>query len=631
MKVLFKELFLGLGLAFGVMGCQISAVDEIDPMVGTEGTGTEYGGMMPYTGVPFGSMQVVPMTRTNAVGRTSFNALDKKFLGIVLTRQPAIWMGDTAPVRLAVAPSDLTHLEAHPWRTRVTLADGRVYEWTATSHAAWIRFPADNPIGLSDGESSERMDANLGYPLPNLKGYHVVERVGANEMKIGLSMVSRERARENLKELGANFEATAAATRAAWEDQLGRIEIDASDEVRRIFATAQYHAALYPREWSERGVYHSAFDDCVHTGVAYTAYSLWDTYRAEHPLLILTNPERVGDMMQSLLEMYREGGWLPKWPNPGYTGIMTGAPAEIVLNEAMVKGVRGFDYALAREAIHKNATVPQVNDLAQRWNDRGEFGRTPETRAGLTHYLEKGYVACDYTSASVSRTLDFALADRSATYTNIWCAEKRGFRPRRSDGVFRDDRWGPYTECSPATALWCVPHDPQGLVQLLGGKAAYEAELDRFFAEDFFKSDAYGRTLHGNEPNHHIPYMYNAVGAYEKTQQTVRRILRECYSTNRIGFEGNEDCGAMSAWYIFSALGFYPMDPASGFYEIGSPIVRRARLHLANARTLEIRVKNFSEGDGTVKSVTFSGKPLPNFRLSHHDLIQGGELIFEMK
>ena len=259
--------------------------------------------------------------------------------------------------------------------------------------------------------------------------------------------------------------------------------------------------------------------------------------------------------MQSLLDMYREGGWLPKWPNPGYTGIMVGAPAEIVLEEAMAKGFSGFDHDLAREAIRKKRTVPQKFDLKRRWRDREEYGEYPETRAGLTSYLKRGYVACDETDESVSRTLDFSFADRNKAYTNLWCASAGSFLPRRADGTFDADAKHAYTECRAETAVWCVPHDPEGLASLMGGNAAAVKRLDEFFETLFWKPERGNKSIHGNEPSHHCAYLYNRFGASEKTQQRVREILARSYSTDRKGFDGNEDCGQMSAWYIFSALG----------------------------------------------------------------------------
>ena len=616
-----------------------AALDCIDPLIGTEGAGSEYGGMMPYIGVPFGSFHLVPMTRLNRVGQLSFNSADDTLLGFILTRQPAIWMGDWGEVRIPIEPRRIERADYAPYRARL-VAGGRAYEFTATAHAAWLRGDRLDDVRLLNGFNASRDDANLGRELPNFRGWRYVERRG-NDLKVGVSLISLEQARANLaREIGGRtFEAVVAETKAAWASYFGRVEIDAPADVKTIFYTGLYHTLLYPRQIDEGGRYYSAFDDRVHAGVAYSCYSLWDTYRAEHPWLTLIAPERVDGMMQSLCNAFREGGWLPKWPNPGYTGIMVGAPAEIVLEEAMAKGFTGFDPALARAAITKNRTVPQKFDTTRRWRDREEYGAWPETRAGLTSYRERGYVACDETEESVSRTQDFSLADRNRNYTNLWCAAEGLFLPRRADGSFVSRKalkppYRDYCEQQPETGLWAVPHDPEGLAALLGGAEAATQKLDDFFDRLFFKPDGRGNgSIHGNETSHHCAYLYNRFGHPEKTQRRVRQILTRCYSTNRKGFDGNEDCGQMSAWYIFSALGFYPLDPASGCYELGSPLVRGATLRFGAPyapATLRIVVRNGAPDRGRVRRVTLNGRELADWRVRHADLVKGGELVFEM-
>ena len=604
----------------------------VDPLIGTEGKGSQYGGMMPCTGVPFGSFHMVPMTRLNRVGQLSFNSSDDTLIGFILTRQPAIWMGDWGEVRIPIEPSKIERAEYAPHLGRVT-AGGRMFEYTATAHAAWLRGDMKN-IRLLDGYCSNRDDENLGRALPNFKGWRCVKRV-KDGLQIGVSLISLDQARKNLEaEIGSrSFDEVADATKVEWERYFSRIEIDAPDEMKTIFYTGLYHTLLYPRRIDEQGRYYSAFDDRVHEGTMYSCYSLWDTYRAEHPWLTLIAPERVDGMMQSLLEMYREGGWLPKWPNPGYTGIMTGAPAEIVLEEAMMKGFCGFDHSLAREAIKKNRTVPQRFDAEREWYDREQYGEYPETRAGLTSYLNRGYVACDRTSESVSRTLDFSLADRNRNYTNLWCEAAGMFLPKRADGSFDANAHHAYTECRPETAVWCVPHDPEGLADLMGGKESATRRLDEFFDKLFWIPERGNKSIHGNEPSHHCAYLYNRFGHPEKTQQRVREILTRAYSTNRKGFDGNEDCGQMSAWYILSALGIYPLDPVSGHYEIGSPLVKGARLRLGypyNTAVIEIRVKGYAPDRWRVKRVMLNGNELKDWRVSHADLVKGGVMEFEM-
>ena len=727
-------------------------LDYIDPLIGTKGTGSQYGGMMPMTGVPFGSIQWVPMTRLSEVGILSYNEIDTRLLGFIGTRQPSIWMGDwghvsfmprTGHVNCDFAtrgtPFDHANEDVSPWYTRIS-SGGIVTEFAGTSRAAVyaIRFPsgaetphfvvdasrdyvkrqtdktpADGFISIGEdcrtitGWNADSLDAHHAYPLPNFKGWFVMEfsrpfaswgtysgvpqksgyqgvkqlpgnqearanRVGGwvtfapgcedLVVKVGVSLISAEQARANLNreipEEGAGaVDAVAARARAAWAAQFARLTIETPrEDVKTIFYTGLFHALLYPREIDEYGRYYSAFDDRVHEGRMYNCYSLWDTYRAEHALLTFVAPERVDGMMQALVEMSREGGWLPKWPNPSYTGIMIGAPAEMVLAEAWTKGFRGFDVEAAYAAVKKNATVSQPTDEEFRWEDRGLFGRTPETRGGLSSYMSRGWVASDRTTESVSRTQDFSLNDTAAailaeavgdasaaayfrsrahSWTNVWNAARGYFLPRRADGSWDDPASGDhYCECSVETALWCVPHDVDRLVRLMGGAATFERRLDAFFDTIFWKPYHGNFSIHGNEPSHHIAYLYNRVGAYDKTARRVRDILTRSYSTDRKGFDGNEDCGQMSAWYILSALGFYPLNPADGWYEIGSPVIDRATIRIGVPYApgeLVIVARNQSPSNWRVKSVSFNGCPLRDRRIHHSDLVRGGELVFEME
>ena len=636
-----------------------TALAFVDPMIGTEGTGSEYGGMMPMTGVPFGSMHLVPVTRTNAVGRTSFNALDRELLGFVLTRQPAIWMGEFGPVRIWLdRPLPLESVEAHPWQTTVK-AGGRTYELAATSHGALIRSddPALGAKLADEGATSERTVRVSTLPIPNFACHWSKCREGSM-LAIGVSLIDAERARRHRPKCDdKSFGEVVVAAWRAWDGFFERVSISAPNRVRKIFYTGLYHALLYPRDLSEEGKYYSAVDDRVHEGPGYSCFSLWDTYRSEHPLLTLIAPERAGAMCQSLVDMYKWGGWLPIWPNPGYTGVMIGDPAAIVLSEAYVKGIGGFDANEAFAACLKNADVPQPDDESRTWLDVGKDEKgCPETRGGLTWYLSHGYVAHDKTVESVSRTLDYSLADasiakfaaalgrkdeakrfaaRAKNYTNHWCAAEKCFLPKGMDGRWADPKalvWEnhAYTETNERSARWCVPHDVKGLVALMGGPDEFERELDKFFETDFYKTDTVGNSsVHGNETCHHVAYLYNRIGRYDKTCRRVRDILERCYSDSRRGFDGNEDCGAMSSWYILSSLGFYPLDPASGEYELGSPLVDGATLRLGS-RKLDIVVVREDSSAWRTKRVTLNGRELANRRVAHADLVAGGELRFEL-
>ena len=641
-------------------GLPASSLDFIDPMVGTEGAGTKSCGLMPYVGVPFGSMHLVPMTRWSYVRYTSFDSQDKLLRGFNLTRQPAIWMGEWGATRIFFSePKKIERIDAKPFLTTVK-AGGKTYELTASSHVAYIRSDDERlGDGLSDsGFTSERTERTSIRTLRNFRSWYVRKREG-NVLKVAVSLISEEDARRNLaEELPADFDSAVASVRRSWESYFSRVEIEAPDEVKRIFYTSYFHTLLYPRDTTERGRYYSAFDDRIHEGVGYNCYSLWDTYRAEHPLLTLFAPERVDGMMQSLVNAFREGGWLPLWPNLGYTGEMIGGPAEVVLAEAYVKGFRGFDAQGAWEAVKKNATVPQDGDATNRWFFTQADDAPPETRGGLSRYMKNGYVSPDETDESVSRTIDFAFDDaavaafaealgksdeaalfrrRSKSYTNLWNAAVKRFWPRHIDGSWiepKKDDWA-YTETDPETARWCVPHDVDGLVALMGGKDEFVRELDRFFDEGFYREDAVGnRSVHGNETGHHVAYLYNRVGEYDKTCRRVRDILTRCYSTGMKCIDGNDDCGQMGAWYVLSAFGFYPLDPASGEYELGSPLVKSATLRFAAPypeATLRIVVRGYAPEKWCVNRVLLNGRELANRRVRHADLVRGGELVFEMK
>ena len=640
-----------------------ASLDWVDPFVGTEGVGTQYGGVQPNTCVPFGSFHLVPMTRTNRIGRLSFNALDENLEGFILTRQPTIWMGDWGEVRVRIKPVRISEIKASPYRTDVKTEDGRTYSLAATAHSGWIKgLPRDVVSAFPEsGVNTNRMDAKYGYPLPNFGGWWYADKSAAGELKIGLSLISKEQAKANLeKEIGSrSFDDVVAAAKRQWEGMFARLEIDAPADVKKIFYTGLYRALLFPRKIDEDGRYYSAFDDKIHNGEMYTCFSLWDTYRAQHPLLTLVAPEHVDGMMQALVNMQREGGWLAKWPNPSYTGIMTGAPAEIVLAEAYVKGFRGFDLKAAYAAVKRNATRPQFLDTVCDWRDRGMFGYAPETRGGLDSYMKRGYVSCDITRESVSRTQDFGYADRAASiladaagrhdeaemfrarsfnYRNNWCAEEGRFLPRKANGLFKprsslNKPYHDYCEQSPETATWTVPYDTDGLAKLLGGKKEAARLLDEYFETLFWKPERGNKSIHGNQPSHHTAYLFNRFGEPEKTQFRVREIMTRSYCTDRKGFDGNEDCGQMSAWYILSALGFYPLDTICGEYEIGSPIVRGAKLKIGTPyapAVFEIKVKNYAPDRWCVKRVTFNGRELSDYRIRHADIVKGGIMEFEM-
>jgi predicted alpha-1,2-mannosidase len=469
-------------------------------------------------------------------------------------------------------------------------------------------------------------------------------RSGVVDAKVGTSFISIAQANANLDaEMPAwNFESLRNALKATWDGKLGIASIEgATDDERRVFYSGLYHALLYPKLFSEHGRYYSAFDDQVHDGTAYTAYSIWDTFRAENSLLTLFAPERIDAMVQSLLQDYVEGGWMPKWPNPSYTNIMIGTHADSLVAEAINKGFKGFDYQLAYQAVYKDAMTPPEGDTTRRWFDREPY--TPyEARAGLTYAKRLGYIPADKISESASSTLeeaydDYAVAQvakaagknsdyaffmkRSTNYKNLFNPARGFMQAKNSDGAWSspDDGW---TEGDQWVYLFAALHDIPGVVQLLGGPRAASAKLDEHFDG--------GHNRHDNEPSHHYAFLYDYMGQPWKTQARAREIARDAYSNTPNGVLGNEDCGQMSAWYVFAALGFYPLNPASADFAIGSPLFARVMLNLPNGKTFEISAPNNTAHNVYIQSATLNGRRLDVPAITYAQIEAGGRLEFAM-
>jgi predicted alpha-1,2-mannosidase len=375
--------------------------------------------------------------------------------------------------------------------------------------------------------------------------------------------------------------------------------------------------------------------------VSYTAYSLWDTFRAENSLLTLLAPERVDAMVQALLQDYQEGGWMPKWPNPSYTNIMIATHADSVVAEAINKGFHGFDYQLAYRAVYKDAMTPPAGDTTRDWHDRQ--AHVPyEARAGLTYYKQIGYVPVDKTAEAASATLedaydDFAVAqvakavgkdadyrffiDRSRNYRNLYNPATGFMQGRNADGSWADADAG-WTEGDKWVYTYSVLHDIPGLMALLGGAEKYNAILDEHFRD--------GHNHHDNEPSHHYGYLYDFSGQPWKTQARVRQIANDYYTNTPNGIAGNEDCGQMSAWYLFTAMGFYPLNPVSGEYMIGGPLFTKLTLALQNGRRFVISAPRNSPNNLYIQSARLNGKPLDIPMVTYQQIEAGGLLEFDM-
>ena len=472
-----------------------------------------------------------------------------------------------------------------------------------------------------------------------------------------LSGVSMEGAMRNLQaEIPDNdFDKCLASARKDWDEQLGKIEIECGNRDEKVkFYTALYHAMLAPTLYSDvDGAYYGP-DKQVHRAEGWTNYStfsLWDTFRAAHPLFTYVAPERVNDMVKSFIAFYEQNGRLPVWNMWGSeTDMMIGYHAVAVIADAYLKGIGDFDAEKALEACVATANLDDYR--------------------GIGAYKELGYVPCNLKDPynaddwSLSKTLEYAYDDyciarmaekmgrkdvadefdkRSQNYRNVYNPQTGFMQPRDDKGDFvepfsPDDYMPHICESNGWQYFWSVQHDVDGLMELAGGKERFAQKLDSMFTyhpgEDdelpIFSTGMIGQYAHGNEPSHHVIYLFNAVGQPWKTQHYAARVMHELYLNTPAGLCGNEDCGQMSAWYVFSAMGFYPVDPVSGRYEIGSPLYPEVRMRLPNGKTFTVRANGVSRENCYIKSMTFNGAPYDKTYITHEQILSGGVLEFEM-
>ena len=472
-----------------------------------------------------------------------------------------------------------------------------------------------------------------------------------------LSGVSMEGAMRNLQaEMPDNdFDKCLASARKDWDEQLGKIEIECGNRDEKVkFYTALYHAMLAPTLYSDvDGAYYGP-DKQVHRAEGWTNYStfsLWDTFRAAHPLFTYVAPERVNDMVKSFIAFYEQNGRLPVWNMWGSeTDMMIGYHAVAVIADAYLKGIGDFDAEKALEACVATANLDDYR--------------------GIGAYKELGYVPCNLKDPynaddwSLSKTLEYAYDDyciarmaekmgrkdvadefykRSQNYRNVYNPQTGFMQPRDDKGNFvepfsPDDYMPHICESNGWQYFWSVQHDVDGLMELAGGKERFAQKLDSMFTyhpgEDdelpIFSTGMIGQYAHGNEPSHHVIYLFNAVGQPWKTQHYAARVMHELYLNTPAGLCGNEDCGQMSAWYVFSAMGFYPVDPVSGRYEIGSPLYPEVRMRLPNGKTFTVRANGVSRENCYIKSMTFNGAPYDKTYITHEQILSGGVLEFEM-
>ena len=469
------------------------------------------------------------------------------------------------------------------------------------------------------------------------------------ELTIGISAVDEAGAQKNWQsEIGtSSFEDIKKQAQEVWEHQLGKIDIEAQDfDSKTNFYTALYHTMIAPNIYQDIDGRYRGMDAKVHQSkehTHYTVFSLWDTYRAAHPLYTIIEQERTNDFIKTFIEKYKNGGIMPIWDlAANYTGCMIGYHAVPVIADAYLKGIRDYDVATAFEAMQHSATRDKL---------------------GLESYKSYGFIPVENESESVSKTLEYAYDDwtiaqmakalgkkdaykrfteRAQNYKNVYDPSTQFMR-----GKYRNSWFAPfdpyevnfnYTEANSWQYSFYVPQDISGFIKLLGGKLALESQLDKLFTAADKTSGRHqlditgliGQYAHGNEPSHHMAYLYNFVNKPHKTQEKVRQILTELYTNEPAGISGNEDCGQMSAWYVLSSMGFYSVTPASNQYIIGAPLFKKATINLENGRVFTITAAAVSEVNKYIKSVKLNGKEHAFSYIEHDVLMRGGSLEFEM-
>lgn len=472
-------------------------------------------------------------------------------------------------------------------------------------------------------------------------------------IKVALSPVSIENAKLNMQtELPEwDFAQTVKNADEAWNEELNKILIETNDnKVKRTFYTALYHTMIAPSEFCDVNGDYRGSDGQMHTKGTfknYTTFSLWDTYRAAHPLMTIIHPEMMSDIMNTMLTIYKEQGKLPVWHLMGCeTDCMVGNPGIPVVADAILKGYGGFDKELAYEAM-KNSTMLDERGLKY----LKEYGYIPYDKEpeGLSKGME--YALADWSIAQVAqqmgKTEDYEFfMNRSKAYKHYFDKETGFVRGLSSEGKFRTPfnpfesvhRDNDYTEGNAWQYTWLVPHDIQGLIELFGNNEKFIQKLDSLFmVEGSLGENAspdisglIGQYAHGNEPSHHVIYMYPYVGQPWKTADKVREVLTVMYNDEPAGLSGNEDVGQMSAWYILSAMGFYQVEPAGGKYIFGSPIVDEASVRVKDGKTFRITVKNNSADNKYIQSVTLNGKDYDKYYIDFKDIEAGGTLEFVM-
>ena len=519
---------------------------------------------------------------------------------------------------------------------------------------------ADGTVGEGNTEATcNHAGAIIGFQT---------KRGEAVNVQVASSFISEEQALRNLGELKDGcFDRIKAEGRKTWNDVLGKIEIeDQNIDHKRTFYSCLYRSVLFPRSFFEydaqgKVVHYSPYNGKVLPGYMFTDTGFWDTFRCLFPLLNVMYPSMNTKMQEGLVNAYKESGFLPEWASPGHRGCMVGNNSASIVADAYLKGLRGYD----AEELWK-AVVHGANNVHPTVSSTG--------RLGHEYYNTLGYVPYDVKiNENVARTLEYAYDDwciykfgkalgksekelkpflaRAYNYKNVFDPETKLMRGRNKDGKFQTPfsplKWGDaFTEGNSWHYTWSVFHDPQGLINLMGGKQNFNQMLDSVFNVPPLFDDSYyggviheiremqimnmGNYAHGNQPIQHMIYLYGYSGQPWKTQYWIREVMDKLYNANPDGYCGDEDNGQTSAWYVFSAMGFYPVCPGAGEYVLGAPYFDEMTLHLENGRNVSIKANGNTDDNCYVNSLTLNGKPYSKNYIKRSDLMQGAQFVYNM-
>lgn len=690
------------GFSMSVSAAQDSFTQFVNPYIGTGGHGHVFLG----ANVPFGAVQLGPTQITRGWDWCSgYHYSDSLIIGFGHMHLSGTGIGDLGDIAFLPTFDAKTYTErfshdaeyVRPGYYTVRLADSKILvELTATQRAGMHRYTyplsSKQPLlklNLKQGIGWDKMTkcqltqenptTVSGYRLSegwakDQRVYFVAEfsrAVKLQEMqadsvgvfsfddatkpllvRVGISAVSVDNAKANLRAeiKDWNFDRVAQEADAAWNDELGKIKVETSNlDDKTIFYTGLYHTMIAPSVFSDVNGQYRGSDGKIYQGdfVNYTTLSLWDTYRAAHPLMTIIHPEKQRDIAQTFLHIFQQQGKLPVWHLVGNeTDCMVGNPGIPVLADIVLKGF-DVDKKAAYQAMRTSSLLDERS-----LDNLKNFGYIPWNRDSTFETVAKGleYALADACVAKVAKLLgekkDYQyFFNRSKSY-KYYFDKKTGFMRGVDNGKFREPfnpfhsshRNDDYTEGNAWQYTWLVPHDVPGLIKLFGGKRPFVTKLDSLFtiSGDLGEnaspdiSGLIGQYAHGNEPSHHILYMYNYVGQHDKTAEKVREVLKTMYHNDFDGLSGNEDVGQMSAWYILSSLGIYQVEPAGGRYMFGSPLFDKAVVNVGKGKTFTIIAHNNSAKNVYVQQIKLNGRPYKKLYIDYKDIVSGGTLEFFM-